>query len=65
MSKRSTEVAPPRAHYTAATESAFRRAIDALEKSLPEHHAALSALLDAGRFHDVESIVDVFEGSEK
>ena len=52
----------PRAHYPQPTEAAFERALAALAKDLPGRHAALSALLTDGRFHDVDAIVAVLEG---
>ncbi len=56
--------APAPAHYTDTTVRTFEAALTALEKSLPEHHAALAKLLENGRIHDVEAIRAVLEGRE-
>lgn len=61
MAKLSAAGAPARAHYTDATERTFRQALKSLEKTLPSHHVALVALVDAGRFDDVESVIAVLE----
>ncbi len=61
MAKQSAKGAPTRAHYTDATERTFRHALETLEKKLPSHHAALIALVDAGRFDDLDSIVALLE----
>lgn len=51
----------PRPHYTDATESAFRRALANLATTLPRHHDALTALLDAGQFDSVSAIVAILD----
>jgi hypothetical protein len=51
---------PPR--YPQPTEAAFARALLILSKGLPEHHGALASLLEQGRLHDVEAVVNVLEG---
>lgn len=61
MGKPSASVAHSRAHYTDATERTFRQALKALAKALPEHHQALVALVDEGRFDDVASVLTVLE----
>jgi hypothetical protein len=63
MAKQSAKDAHPRAHYTDATEQAFRRAVEKLKTSLPTRHTALVVLVDAGRFDDLDSIVAVLEES--
>ena len=65
MPKLSAPPAPPRAHYTDATDQSFRAALDALEKTLPAHHAALATLVDTGRFDDVDAIVALLEAGGK
>ena len=60
-----TKGAPTRpAHYTTATEETFRRALASLAKTLPDRHAELTALLDAGRLHDIDAIQAVLEGNQ-
>lgn len=61
MARRSAEKAPARAHYSEATERTFRAALEKLEASLPEHHAALAELVDVGKFDDIDAIVAVLE----
>jgi hypothetical protein len=65
MAKPSPRDARARPHYTDATDRTFRRALDTLKTSLPVHHEALVALVDAGRFDDIDSIVAVFESGGK
>lgn len=60
MAKPARQDAHPRAHYTDATDRTFRRALDALKPALPNHHSALLALVEAGRFDDLESLMAVF-----
>lgn len=65
MAKSSAEKAPARAYYSEATERTFRAALEKLEASLPEHHAALAELLDAGKLDDIDAIVAVLEGQPR
>lgn len=65
MAKPSPAHAPPRAYYTDATAQTFREALVALEKTLPDHHAALAALVDAGCFDEVDAIVALLEAGVK
>lgn len=38
--------------YSEATEKVFRRALEDLEKRLPDQHVALVALVESRTFHD-------------
>lgn len=59
MAKSSSEKAPKRARYSTAAERTFRVALEKLATSLPEHHAALTALFEAGKLDEIDSVVAV------
>jgi len=56
--------APAPSHYTDTARRTFKTALKTLEKSLPEHHGALTKLLESGRIDDVEAIRAVLDGRE-
>jgi hypothetical protein len=51
-----------RTHYTQPTEDTFERAVEALRRKMPDHQAALVALLVEGKFHEPDAIVAVLAG---
>lgn len=56
---------PSSAKYPQPTQTAFAQALASLAKSLPQHHAELTALVEQGRIHDASAVIAVLQGSPR